>query len=156
MLGGGPPQNLKVVVGDFQLTKRSRAVQTGDNAVHPTAIQHTEVILKFRGSGVLAQNLIEQPGHHSGRIGHRRGPVPLNRSSMVSRNLIGMDHRLGADVAGAPGKPRNAAKLPKGRPAPSPRRVRKPTKVTARRERQTGQSASCWRWAARLPTGTPQ
>lgn len=25
-----------------------------------------------------------------------------------------MDHRLGADVAGAPGKPRNAAKLPKG------------------------------------------
>ena len=38
-----------------------------------------------------------------------------------------------------------------GRPAPSPRLVRKPAMVTARRERQTGQSASCWRWAARLP-----
>ena len=33
----------------------------------------------------------------------------------------------------------------RGRPAPSPRGVAgKPTKVTARRERQTGQSASCW------------
>ena len=42
---GGAPKNLKVVVGDFQLTKRGRLHKTGDNAVHPTAIQHTEVIL---------------------------------------------------------------------------------------------------------------